>query len=157
MRNLKDIFKLEDSENPSWHLDVAQECAMDGNLGSMQYHLSELLYNEFAQIKSDGEMKQAFRFTKIPNIGNTWEENPVIRDILNNSITLSNPLGFNDPMDPILRQWLRIQKKTTNDGIEKNQFGMLGKVLKDNLRISCLVVPKVSRFLFKSAQPSIQD
>lgn len=50
MRNLKDIFNLEESYAPSIHLDMALESAIDGNKNSMNYHLTELLYDELSQI-----------------------------------------------------------------------------------------------------------
>lgn len=46
MKNLKDIFKINESENPSPHLEIAVESGMDGNSRSMQEHLIELLYDE---------------------------------------------------------------------------------------------------------------
>ena len=116
MRNLKDIFNLEESYAPSIHLDMALESAIDGNKNSMNYHLTELLYDELSQIPNSNNTNYAFRFTKIPRIkGKTIEENPVVLDILNNSLTLSNPCAFNDPMDPILRQWMTMQQKECKD------------------------------------------
>ena len=50
MRNLRDIFNLEESYAPSMHLDIALECAIDGNKNSMNYHLTELLFEELSQI-----------------------------------------------------------------------------------------------------------
>lgn len=45
MKNLKDIFKINESENPSPHLEIAVESGMDGNSRNMQEHLIELLYD----------------------------------------------------------------------------------------------------------------
>lgn len=87
MRNLRDVFSLEESYAPSVHLDMALESAIDGNKNSMNYHLTELLYDELSQIPNSNNTNYAFRFTKIPRIeGKTIEENPVVLDILNNSL-----------------------------------------------------------------------
>lgn len=156
MRNLRDIFNMEESHAPSMHLDIALESAMDGNTNSMNEHLAELLYDELSQIPNRNSTNYAFRFTKIPRlIGKTLEENPVILDILNNSLTLSNPSKFNDPMDPILRQWMTMQQKECKDKVEKKQYKMLRTILNDNLRMSCLVTPKTMRH--KPVEISIQD
>ena len=53
MKNLKDIFKINESENPSPHLEIAVESGMDGNSRSMQEHLIELLYDELQQLNDD--------------------------------------------------------------------------------------------------------
>lgn len=156
MRNLRDIFNLEESYAPSIHLDMALESAIDGNKNSMNYHLIELLYDELSQIPNSNNINYAFRFTKIPSIkGKTIEENPVVLDILNNSLTLSNPCAFNDPMDPILRQWMTMQQKECKDKSEKENYKMLDCILKDNLRMSCLVTPKSKRH--RQDEISIQD
>lgn len=91
MRNLRDIFVIEESDAPSMHLDIALESAMDGNKNSMNYHLTELLYDELSQIPNRSNTVSAFRFTKVSFKRNeAIEENHVIHDILNNSLTLSN-------------------------------------------------------------------
>ena len=59
---------------------------------------------------------RVFRFTSIPEIEGceSFEANPIIKDILSDSLTFSNPVNFNDPMDPILRTWINIQKRETS-------------------------------------------
>ena len=156
MRNLRDIFNIEESHAPSMHLDIALESAMDGNTNSMNEHLTELLYDELSQIPNRNNTVSAFRFTKVSFKKNeAIEDNHVIHDILNNSLTLSNPSKFNDPMDPILRQWITMQQKGCKDKAEKKQYKMLSGILNDNLRMSCLVTPKTKRY--KPEEISIQD
>lgn len=108
MKNLKDIFKINESENPSPHLEITVESGMDGNSRSMQEHLIELLYDELQQLNDDVKANKVFRFTSIPVIEGceSFEANPIIKDILSDSLTFSNPVNFNDPMDPILRTWM---------------------------------------------------
>jgi len=50
MRNLHDIFDLNNSLGHSDHLDIAAECIMDGNIGSANEHLVEMLYGELASM-----------------------------------------------------------------------------------------------------------
>jgi len=159
MRNLRDIFVLGDSNNPSPDLEIAMESAMDGNPGSMHNHIVELFYNEFSMIGNDSNVYTAFRFTSIPKIKgvSSLEDNPVIKDILNGSLTFSNPANFNDPMDPILREWLNIQKKDANDKKSKRLFGMMDKVLKSNLRMSCLSTPSIENLGYRIGEPRITD
>lgn len=47
---------------------MALESAIDGNKNSMNYHLTELLYDELSQIPNSNNTNYAFRFTKIPRI-----------------------------------------------------------------------------------------
>ena len=146
MRNLRDVFNLEESYAPSVHLDMALESAIDGNKNSMNYQLTELLYDELSQIPNSNNTNYAFRFTKIPHIeGKTIEENPVVLDILNNSLTLSNPCAFNDPMDPILRQWMPMQQKECKDKLEKENYKMLGFILRNTSRRLCRTITRTAK------------
>ncbi len=96
MRNLYDIFN---TESPSFHMDVAMESINDGNEDSANQHIIELLYEEVSQLQSITGNDRLFRFVGLPNVQTTLEQNPLIQDILNNRITLSNPSNFNDPME----------------------------------------------------------
>lgn len=75
MKNLKDIFMINESENPSPHLEIALESGKDGNSKSMQEHLIELLYDELQQLNDDVKANKVFRFTFIPVIKEN-DQNP---------------------------------------------------------------------------------
>lgn len=143
MKNLKDIFMINESENPSPHLEIALESGKDGNSKSMQEHLIELLYDELQQLNDDVKANKVFRFTSIPVIKEceSFEGNPIIRDILSDSLTFSNPANFNDPMDPILRAWINIQKLETSCKQDKKLYDSVEKIIKSNIRMSCLATP----------------
>lgn len=143
MKNLKDIFMINESENPSPHLEIALEGGKDGNSKSMQEHLIELLYDELQQLNDDVKANKVFRFTSIPVIKEceSFEGNPIIRDILSDSLTFSNPANFNDPMDPILRAWINIQKLETSCKQDKKLYDSVEKIIKSNIRMSCLATP----------------
>jgi hypothetical protein len=147
MKNLKDIFKINESENPSPHLEIAVESGMDGNSRSMQEHLIELLYDELQQLNDDVKANKVFRFTSIPVIEEceSFEANPIIKDILSDSLTFSNPVNFNDPMDPILRTWINIQKRETSCKQDKKLYESVGKIIKSNIRMSCLATPNTNK------------
>lgn len=147
MRNLKDIFKLYESDGVSFHLDIANESVMDGDMGSACNHLRSLLFEEFQAIGSDALPKTLCRFISIPNLKCEIDENQVIQDIKNNRVTLSNPYNFNDPMDPILNVWIKINKEKEKDVIQKDCFKLLERALKD-VRMCCLseVVGNNARF-----------
>lgn len=85
----KGYFKINESENPSPHLEIAVESGMDGNSRSMQEHLIELLYDELQQLNDDVKANKVFRFTSIPVIEGceSFEANPIIKDILSDSLT----------------------------------------------------------------------
>lgn len=142
MRNLHDIFDLNNSLDHSDHLDIAAECIMDGNIGSANEHLVEMLYGELASMMYEVQGNSFFRFTSLPKQkkGEELSENPVLKDILTNSLTLSNPSKFNDPMDPILEVWFdhcRHEQKDSN-----RLFKLLKDVIDNHLRISCIASSK---------------
>lgn len=66
MRNLHDIFDLNNSLDHSDHLDIAAECIMDGNIGSANEHLVEMLYGELASMMYEVQGNSFFRFTSLP-------------------------------------------------------------------------------------------
>lgn len=122
LRNLKDIFKIYESDDVSFHLDIASESVMDGDIGSACYHLRSLLFEEFQTISSDVLPKTLCRFTSIPDKECEIDENPVIQDIKGNRVTLSNPYNFNDPMDPILKVWIANNRRREKDKFQKKFF-----------------------------------
>lgn len=132
MRNLKTIFNLE---NPQPHMDIAMEGIMDGNSGSAFAHCVELLFDEFNELPQVTRPCRLFRFVGVPSKGEGRES--IITDVIQNRITLGNPENFNDPMDPIIREWLKQQGKSVNSKIESKTFKLLKSALK-RLRICSL-------------------
>ena len=55
MRNLRDIFLYNDSQELNLELDVALENIMDGNIGSAYYHINNLILEELNLLPTDGE------------------------------------------------------------------------------------------------------
>ena len=127
MRNLKTIFNLE---NPKSHTDFAMEGILDGNYGSAY----QQLFDEFKELPQLKGTHRLFRFVSIPN--NVGRES-LIQDITHNRITLSNPENFNDPMDPILREWLIMQIRDAKIKEDAKTFKLLKNALK-HLRICSL-------------------
>ena len=140
MRNLNDIFNIDTSENINWQLDVAIESLMDGDSGPAYEHLMNLLYDELSEIPIyEGPSMNLYRFARLVvlNKGTDNECKPITNDIKNNYLTFGNPKNFNDPMDPILREWLNLRKKRSRSSIDKKLFKLLNNCI-DNLRICCL-------------------
>lgn len=141
------------------NLEIAMENAVDGNPGSMHYHIVELIYNELLSLRNDSGVRNAFRFTAIPIFKgvNSFADNPIVKDILNDSLTFSNPSKFNDPMDPIVREWINVQKASLNEKEEKSIFRMMSKVLTSNMRMACLSTPIIDRMEYRCAEPKVTD
>ena len=142
MRNLNDIFNLHDSDKCSWNMELAIESLMDGDSEYAHDHLVDLLYDEISKIENQVKGRFFCRFSSIPAVGKSEkvdiEKDPVINDVLNDSLTFSNPTNFNDPMDPIIKVWLKNRKKGSPDETEKKLFEMLSKILVKNLRVACV-------------------
>lgn len=136
MRNLNDVFVLDGKNQNSWHLDVAVEGLIDGDSSPVYDHLISLLHEEISIISNDTELpKRLFKFTGLPVIDDGTK--PVINDIYEGALSFTKPKVFNDPMDPILREWLNIKGKESKTKLDKRLFKFLKNSL-DNLRICCL-------------------
>lgn len=142
MRNLNDIFNLHDSDKCSWNMDLAIESLMDGDSEYAHDHLVDLLYDEISKIENQVKGRSFYRFTSIPTMGKSeimdMEKDPVINDVLNDRLTFSNPTNFNDPMDPIIKVWLKNRKKESMGKTEKKLFKMLSNILAKHLRVACV-------------------
>lgn len=131
MRNLKTIFNLE---NPTTHINIAKEGIIDGNYGSAYQHCIEKLFDEFNELPQLNSKHRLFRFVSIPNKAG---RESLIQDITHNRITLANPKNFNDPMDPILLEWLEMQIRDAKFKEDAKTFKLLKNALK-HLRICSL-------------------
>lgn len=138
---LNDFFEVDNDQLP-FSLELAWENTTDGNIGSSIAQLKDLCYTAFKSLRTENKERTLFRFVRFPNNDN-WnkDECPIIKDIQNNAITLSSPMRFNDPMDPLIKVWVELRKKNRhNDFVEKKIYTSLLTILK-NIRICCLVDP----------------
>lgn len=87
-------------------MDIAMEGILDGNYGSAYQHCIEQLFDEFKGLPQLNGTHRLYHFVGIPN---KLGLESLILDITHNRITLANPKNFNNPMDPILREWLEMQ------------------------------------------------
>lgn len=134
MRDLRTIFLIEESEDANMDLDIAYESLMDGNVANSYMHILSLLKEELSQIKNEKLPMSFLRFCGISS-KESFEE--IIKDIREGRLTFSNPFNFNDPMDPILKVWIKVHKKQASDRHDKKFFNMVSNALK-NMRICCL-------------------
>ena len=123
-------------------MDIAKEGIKDGDFGSSYQHCIEKLFDEFKELPQLKGTHRLFRFVSIPN--NVGRES-LIQDITQNRITLSNPKNFNDPMDPILREWLKMQIRDTKFNEDAKTFKLLKNAL-THLRICSLSGYKESQW-----------
>lgn len=115
-------------------MDIAMEGVLDGDHGSAYQHCVDQLFEEFKELPPLRGTHRLFRFVRIPK--STGRES-LFQDITRNRITLANPKNFNDPMDPILREWLDMQIKNAEYREEAGTFKLLKNALKQ-LRICSL-------------------
>lgn len=137
MRNLQTMFLLQESEDPHYDLDIAMESIMDGNAYDTHFHMLRLIYDELSQIPDE---KTPCSFLRFSGIANKKGYKELKKDIQLGRLTLSNPFKFNDPMDPIIKVWIDLQKKDSWDKQDKKLFKAARNALK-NLRICCLADP----------------
>lgn len=134
MRDLETIFCLQESGSPSFHLDVAEEAILDGNFGTAYIHTLDLMHEEMSQLQNESLPRTYLRFSGLSS-DKGYEE--IKEDIKSGRITLSNPFKYNDPMDPLLKVWIGLQRKKAWNKREKQFFGTTMKALK-NLRVCCM-------------------
>lgn len=140
MKNLNDIFNIKTSENLNSQLEQTIESLKDGDSGPAYSHLIDLIHDELSQIpipKNDSHT--LYRFAKLVklNRGTNIESKPIINDIKTSSLTFGDPTNFNDPMDPILKEWINIRVKESYDKIDTKLFKYLSKCI-PNIKICCL-------------------
>lgn len=150
MRNLKTIFNVE---NPTTHMDIAMEGIIDGDYGSAYQHCIDQLFDEFKELPQLIGTHRLFRFVGIPS---KEGRDSLIRDITHNRITLANPKNFNDPMDPILREWLEMQIHNAEYKEDAKTFKLLKNALK-RLRICSLSGYKESHWSDRFTTSTPQD
>lgn len=110
------------------------EGILDGDYGSAYQHCIEQLFDEFKELPQLDGTHHLYRFVGIPH---KEGRESVIQDIAHNRICLSNPKNFNDPMDPILREWLEMQIRDAKFKEDAKTFKLLKNALK-HLRICSL-------------------
>lgn len=137
MRNLKTIFLLHESTCPNLDLEIAMESILDGNASEAHDHMLNLMLNELSLIENARVPRTLMRFYRLSN-KEGYDE--VKRDISRGRLTTSNPFKFNDPMDPILKVWIELQKNGSWNKYDKKLFKTAYNALK-NLRICCLTDP----------------
>ena len=136
MRNLNDIFILNETNHNSWQLDVAVEGLIDGDSWPVYDHLISLLFEEISEINNYTKMPTSlFRFSGLAVLDDGTK--PVINDIVNEALSFAKPKVFNDPLDPILREWMNLKQKSSVSKQDKRLFKYLKNSL-ESLRICCL-------------------
>ena len=145
MKNADKILKLKDfletrelEYSKCCWLDMALENVMDGNIGASALgQLDNLYYEVFRLIHRCEDERHLFRFSGISS-DNSW--NGFVSDIENSAITLSSPCSFNDPMDPLIRAWVRQRQIHYDNKVDKIMYQLVGKAL-EKTRICCMVDP----------------
>lgn len=140
MKNLNDIFNVDTSKGINLQLENARESLMEGDSGSAYKHLMNLLYDELSELPVYGGLPMnLYRFAKLVvlNKGTDNECKPITNDIKNNCLTFGDPKNFNDPMDPILREWLNLRENQIHSSIDKELLNTLSDCI-NNLKICCL-------------------
>lgn len=134
MRDLRTIFLIDESNAVNTNLDISYDLLNDGNDAYVFEHILSLLKEELSQIENERLPMSLLRFCSISN-KDGFEE--IKKDIHEGRLTLSNPFNFNDPMDPILKVWIKLHKKQAEDKNNKKFFKMVSNALK-NMRICCM-------------------
>lgn len=139
---LKELFDIDEP----WYngeTDMALESIMDGDIHIGKNRLCDIIYDQFQPNSNMDSERVLMRFTSFPIVKDVEDcrNNPIIKDIQNNKITLSAPANFNDPMDPLIKAWAEYKRNHQKDKIDKKFYKLLYDVI-NHVRICCLVNPK---------------
>lgn len=147
MRNLKDIFLWEETDALNGELEIALESIMDGDDIPAFDHVCRLIRGELDAMPKETHDRILYRFVGFPTYGTHRDisEDEILDDIKLGRITLSNPINFNDPMDPIIRVWAEErQKLQTRDRDLKRVAELIHKATA-HFRICSLIGEKKTR------------
>ena len=100
--------------------------------------------NEFPIFDAPRTLYRFVGFPQLPK-GLDVRENEIMKDLEEGRITLSNPIEFNDPMDPIIRVWAELQRKDSQLQIDKNIRKLLTEIM-SHFRIGCFVHEPITPF-----------
>lgn len=155
---LDELFNLQTSN--SFLLDVACENLQDGNKNSAYRYIIMHLTALFKHFLSFEKEYALFRFMRFPP-SKTAYENSVIKAIRNKEIALASPTTFNDPMDPLIKVWLKNRKRQAKRDIDdKKMYELIQFILANHIRIGCFLDAKKSMrgsWFNRRSTPTIDD
>lgn len=159
---LSDFLESKDYEGCQFpEFEMALENVEDGNIGaSALYHLDNLFFSVFQRVPQKEGERTLFRFTGLlaegEDKGEKWdgEKCYAFNDIKDGALTFSAPKLFNDPMDPIIKEWTKWRKVHYKDKDDKILYRLIDETL-DKIRICCFVDPLRSDK--KNSIPRIED
>lgn len=141
---LKDFLDTRELDSfVHYGLEMALENVLDGNIGaSALYHLDNLYYDVFQRIPAVNEERTLFRFTSLAAAGEKWsgEKCYAFIDIRNRSLSFGSPKLFNDPMDPLIKEWVARKQVHPDSKDDKILYQLICETL-GKIRISCLIDP----------------
>ena len=159
MKNLREIFYIwEDAHRLTFNQEAAYQCILDGDYDKAYECITSLIKQEVGKLSKElnNQSKSLYRFTGFgrQRKDKPISENEIIKDIRDGRITLSNPMNFNDPMDPLIRVWVEELVKanpTAHPGVIVQMIDMAMKPF----RIGCMM-DSVDR-KFKESHPKEKD
>lgn len=159
---LRDFLESKEYEGCQFpEFEMALENIEDGNIGaSALYHLDNLFFSIFEYIPRLDAERTLFRFVglsaKGEDKGEKWSGDNcfAFNDIKDSTLTLSAPKLFNDPMDPLIKEWVKWKKNHYEVKEDKILYRLINLTL-DKIRICCLVDPL--RGKRKGVTPNVED
>lgn len=157
---LKDFLDTRELDScVHYGLEMTLENVLDGNIGaSALYHLDNLYYDVFQRIPAVNEERTLFRFTSLAAAGEKWsgEKCYAFNDIRNRSLSFGSPKLFNDPMDPLIKEWVARKQVHPDSKDDKILYQLIYETL-GKIRISCLIDPLRSKKNRNRFTPIITD
>ena len=143
MKNLREIFYIWDNANRlTFNQEEAYQCVLDGNYDAAYACITSLIKEEVGKMRKElcNQERTLYRFSGFARQrkDKPISENEIIKDIRDGRITLSNPMNFNDPMDPLIRVWAEELVKD-NPSAQAGAIAQLIDMAMKPFRIGCLM------------------
>ena len=143
MKNLREIFYIWDNANRlTFNQEEAYQCVLDGNYEGAYSSISSLIKEEVGKMRKElcNQERTLYRFSGFARQrkDKPISENEIINDIREGRITLSNPMNFNDPMDPLIRVWAEELVKA-NSSLQIGAIAKLIEMAMKPFRIGCMM------------------
>lgn len=143
MKNLMEIFYIwENAHRLTINQEAAYQCILNGDYDAAYECITSLIKQEMGKLSKElnNQPKSLYRFTGFgrQRKDKPISENEIIKDIRDGRITLSNPMNFNDPMDPLIRVWAEELVKN-NPSAEARVIAQLIEMAMSPFRIGCMM------------------
>lgn len=136
---LKEFFDFNFNEYVCSDLIIAYESLKDGNPNTARIHMDRAMQKALSNFKSISSSNHYYRFYRLNTLrdGQAPENDAFFMLLMTGNLSLTNPAGFNDSYDPLIKVWCKQHRKKAQSHQEKSLSGLAEEFM-NRFRICCL-------------------